>query len=150
MKPSHTLFGSILLAVACSAPAWAGLGGDMASIEADRVSLKGVARVTSGATYSVHEIEVAGGLRVREYLSPRGKVFAVSWRGPGIPDLRQMLGSYYGQFAQAASTPHYNHHHLSIQTPEVVVQSSGHARAFFGRAWAPAMLPQHFSVSQIN
>jgi Protein of unknown function (DUF2844) len=150
MKPTRTLLCSLMIAALPCASALAGLGGDAASVEADRASLKGELRVTSADTYAVHEITTATGMTVHEYLSPQGKVFAVSWRGPGIPDLRQMLGSYYGSFEQAASTPHYNHHHLNIQTPQVVVQSSGHTRAFFGRAWAPSLLPQNFSPNDIN
>jgi hypothetical protein len=68
-----------------------------------------------------------------------------------IPDLRQMLGTYYGQYEQAASAPHLGgHRHLAIEQPGLVVQSSGRMRAFSGRAWAPDLLPQNFSVSDIN
>jgi Protein of unknown function (DUF2844) len=140
-----------LAATACfSAPARAALGGDAASVEADRASLKGELRVTPATGYSVHEIQTSSGLLIHEYLAADGKVFAVSWRGPGIPDLRQMLGSYYGQFEQATSVPSRNHHHLTVQTPQLVVLSSGHTRAFFGRAWAPALLPPNFPVNDIN
>jgi len=149
-KPTRTIVCSLLLAALPIASALAGLGGDAASVEADRASLKGTLRVTPATSFAVHEISTANGMQVHEYLSAGGRVFAVSWRGPGIPDLRQMLASYYAPFAQAASAPHYNHHHLDIETPQVVVQSSGHTRAFFGRAWVPALLPQNFSVDQIH
>jgi uncharacterized protein DUF2844 len=147
-KPLRTALCSVILGVCPFPVAVAGLGGDATSVEADRVSLKGAVRVTPEANFAVHEI-TGNGLVVHEYLSD-GKVFAVSWRGPGIPDLKQMLGSYYGQFAQAASAPHYNHHHLDVATPQVIVQSSGHTRAFFGRAWVPALLPANFAIDQIN
>ena len=148
-KPLRTAVCSVILAAGPFAAAVAGLGGDASSVESDRARLKGAVRVTPQANFAVHEISTENGLQIHEYLSS-GKVFAVSWRGPGIPDLKQMLGSYYGQFAQAASAPHYNRHHLNIETPQVVVQSSGHLRSFFGRAWVPALLPQNFSVDQIN
>jgi hypothetical protein len=151
MSPTRTLLCSLIAACAC-APALAALGGDATSVEADRASLNGTLRVSPADGYVVHEIQASGGMLIHEYLSPAGRVFAVSWHGPGIPDLRQMLGSYYASFtqAQAASSAHYNHHHLSIRTPDLVVESQGHARAFRGVAWAPALLPQNFSVSQIN
>jgi hypothetical protein len=149
-EPIRTALCSLVLAASPFASALAGLGGDASSVEADRASLKGTLRVTSAPTFAVHEITMASGLQVHEYLSPGGKVFAVSWRGPGIPDLRQLLGSYYEEFAQAASAPHYNRHHLSVKTPDVVVQSSGHTRSFFGRAWVPSLLPENFSVDEIN
>jgi Protein of unknown function (DUF2844) len=149
-KPIRTALFSLVLAACPFASTLAGLGGDASSIEADRASLKGTERVTSAPTFVVHQITTAGGLQVHEYLSLGGKVFAVSWRGPGIPDLRQMLGSYYGEFAQVASAPHYDHHHLSVETPDVIVQSGGHTRSFFGLAWVPSLLPKNFSVDQIN
>ena len=64
-------------------------------------------RVTTNAAVTVHEIATTYGTSVREYrLGADGKVFAVSWSGPVIPDLRQVLGSYYAQFAQAARHQH--------------------------------------------
>ncbi len=147
-KSVHIALCSLVLAACPFAAAVAGLGGDATSVEADRVSLKGAVRVTPESNFAVHEI-TGNGLVVHEYLSD-GKVFAVSWRGPGIPDLKQMLGSYYGQFAQASSAPHYNRHHLDVATPQVIVQSSGHTRSFFGRAWVPALLPANFAIDQIN
>jgi Protein of unknown function (DUF2844) len=150
IKPNRTALCSLVLAAFPFASAVAGLGGAASSVEADRASLKGTLRVTSAPTFAVDEITTASGLQIHEYLSPGGTVFAVSWRGPGIPDLRQLLGSYYGAFAQAASAPPYNHHHLSVKTPDVVVQSSGHTRSFFGHAWVPSLLPENFSVDQIN
>ena len=153
LMPRKKLTQTLLcaLAIACtSAPALAALGGDATTVEADRASLKGALRVRTASAYSVHEIQ-ASGLLVREFVSASGKVFALSWQGPGVPDLQQMLGSYYTGFALAATgAPHYDHHHLNIQTPEVVVQSRGHTRSFNGRAWAPALLPQGFSLSDLN
>jgi Protein of unknown function (DUF2844) len=150
MKLPHALFG-IFAACWLTAPALAALGGDATSVENDRASMKGAQRVvTPGVDYDVHEIQTSGGTVVREYVSLQGKVFAVTWRGPGIPDLRQVLGSYFSEFEQASSEPHYNHHHLAVRTPNVVVESSGHMRAFSGRAWAPALLPQNFSLKDLG
>jgi Protein of unknown function (DUF2844) len=150
MKSIRSLICPILVGVCACAPALAALGGDAASVEADRASVKGALRVTEGVDYAVHEINTAAGLQIHEYLAPNGRVFAVSWRGPTRPDLGQLLGGYAQQLAQGAREPHYNHHHLSIQTPEVVVQSSGRTRAFSGRAWAPALMPANFSPNDLN
>jgi len=150
MKLSRWLISWIVLAFGLGAPAFAGLGGDVTSVEADRASLKGTVRMSAKAGVSMHEIQGASGVLVHEYVGPDGQVFAVTWRGPGLPDLRQMLGSYYPQVQQAPSAPHYNHHHWSVRTPLVVVESSTHLRTFLGRAWAPALLPQNFSVDDIN
>jgi hypothetical protein len=149
MKPIPTLLGSMVLA-ALAAPVFAALGGDAASVEADRARLKGTARITAQAGITVHEITTAAGTQVREYLGADGRVFALSWRGPAMPDLPQMLGSYSPQLHQASQAAHYNHHHLSLHAQDVVVESTAHLRSFYGRAWVPALLPQNFSVAAIN
>jgi uncharacterized protein DUF2844 len=149
MKLPRTLLG-LLTALCLSAPALATLGGDASSVEADRAKMKGVARITPTVDYSVHEIQTPAGTVVREYLSAQGKVFAVSWRGPGMPDLASLLGSYSTTLQQAASHPHYNHHRLNIETPEVAMHSGGHLRTLYGRAWVPALLPQNFSLKDID
>ena len=151
MKATRTLLW-LLAAAAPWAPALAGLGGDAASVEADRASINAALHVsTTPSGFTVHELEIPGGdMLIREYAGLDGTVFAVTWHGKGIPDLQKVLGSYYGEFAQAASAPHYNHHHLSIRTANVVVESHGHTRAFFGRAWAPALLPENFSPGDID
>ncbi len=151
MKLARTAVCSIVVAVSVAAPALVALGGDGTSVQADLARMKGALRITSSAGFTVHEITTSYGTVVREYLTPADKVFAVSWHGPVIPDLRQMLGGYYGQYEQAASAPHPGgHRHLAIERPGLVVQSSGRMRVFYGRAWAPDLLPQSFSVSDIN
>jgi len=149
MNLTRTLICSML--VTCvSAPALAALGGDATSVEADRAKMKGTLHATPTVEYTVHEIQTPGGVIVHEYVSSQGKVFAVSWRGPGMPDLLQLLGDYSGQLAQARSQPHYNHHHLNIAAADVMMQQSAHLHSFFGRAWVPALLPQNFSLNEIN
>ena len=68
--------------------AWASLGSDSASVEADRVKMQGTLQSRTSEAFTVHEIQVATGTAVREYVSPAGKVFAVTWNGPFHPDLR--------------------------------------------------------------
>jgi hypothetical protein len=138
-------------ALASAFPAHAALGGDDRSVEADRVSMKGEARVTSINGYEVREITTPAGTRVREYLSAGGQVFALSWQGPVQPDLRSMLGSYYGRYAEAVKAPHAGgHRHLTVELPGLVVQSNGRMRAFYGRAWDPTLLPPNFSADEIS
>ena len=149
MKLCCALVGT-LAAVCVSAPALAALGGDATSVEADRASMKGALRVTTTVDYDIHEIQTPAGGVIHEYVSAQGKVFAVTWRGPGLPDLGQLLGSYSAQLAKAATGPHYNHHHLRIETPEVVMQSDAYLRNRSGRAWVRALLPQSLSLKDIG
>jgi hypothetical protein len=139
-----------VLALLTTHSALAALGSDVSSVQADLAHLKGAERVTESPGYAVHEISTTYGTRVREFTGGDGKVFAVAWNGPVNPDLRQVLGSYYDQFVSAAAAVHGSHRHLAIEQPGLVVQNNGRLRAFNGRAWVPSMLPQNFSIDQIQ
>ena len=139
------------LAQSAAPPALAALGGDAASVQADGLHMKGQLRVsTSPSGYQVHEIQLPSGTVVREYVSADNKVFAVSWRGPSIPDLRQTLGTFFPQYVAASRLPHGGHHHLDISQPGLVAHSSGNMRAYFGFAYVPDLLPPGFTAAEIN
>jgi hypothetical protein len=142
--------GIALLARSVTMPAFATLGEDAASIENDRAQMKGQSRLTSVAGYSVQEIQLPSGTIVREYVSPGGKVFAVSWNGPVIPDLQQTLGTYFEQYKAAAGTSQGGHHHLTVRQPGLVAHAGGHMRAWVGQAYVPGLLPPNFSVDDIK
>jgi len=148
---TSALLASLLFVGLGASPAAASLGGTRATVEADRAALRGERTVSTATGYEVHEIATPGGGQVREYLTLDGRVFAVSWKGPTIPDLRQLLGSYYERFAQAAAAaPHTaRHRQLRVEQPGLVVQSGGRMRNFYGRAWDPQLLPQSFSTDAI-
>jgi hypothetical protein len=151
MKLIPTLGLALGLTLGAAAPALAALGGNADSVLADRDLANGTLQINAAAGYSVHEITTASGTTVREYLTPAGKVFGIAWRGPFMPDLRQFLGAYYAQYEQAAATTqHVGHRHLSVELPSLVVHSNGRMRAFYGRAWAPDLIPQNVSADDIK
>jgi Protein of unknown function (DUF2844) len=139
-----------LLLQSASLPAFAALGADMTSIATDELKMKGMAHISTTQAYSVHEIETPSGTRVREYVSPAGKVFAVSWRGPKMPDLKQTLGAYFAQFTAAPRSGPSDHKHFAIALPDLVLQSSAHGRLYAGRAYVPGLVPQNVSVTDIQ
>lgn len=133
--------------------AWAALGQDVASVEGDRVQMQGSRRVVEERDYTIHEIQAPTGTRVREYAHPDGTVFAVAWDGPFIPNLRQLLGAYFTPFAEAAKAQQARHARrgtLALETPDLVVETGGHMRAFFGRAFIPALLPRAFAAGGLR
>jgi Protein of unknown function (DUF2844) len=132
---------------------WASLGGDAASIQADQLHMQGSRRTTAAESYTVHEIQANSGTVVREYVSPEGKVFAVAWQGPWMPDMRQILGSYFDQYAranQAQSGGRMRRGPVVIDEPGLVVQIGGHPRAFAGKAYVPEMLPSGVRAENIQ
>jgi len=128
----------------------AALGGDAASVEADRLQLRGEVHAIANTGYQVQEIQLPSGTVLREYVGASGKVFAVTWRGPARPDLRQILGSYFAHYQAATATPTMRRRLVTVDEPDLVVRSSGHMRAFTGRAYVPSLLPQNFSPADIR
>jgi hypothetical protein len=141
-----------VLALGISLPAWASLGGNAGTIESDRAQMSAKVQVSQQSAYEMHEIQTPAGTVIDEYLSPQGTVFAVAWRGQFPPPMQQILGSYFQQYTNAlqAQPKVYGHRPLNIQEQGLVVQTGGHMRAHFGRAYVPDLLPQGFSVNQIQ
>ncbi|HXM22160.1 MAG TPA: DUF2844 domain-containing protein [Terriglobales bacterium] len=145
--------GIALLMLALPLPALAALGGDVASVHEDQAHMKGSLNTTEATNYTLHEIKGAAGTVVREYVSPAGEVFGVSWQGPSIPNMQQILGSYFQAFstaAQAQRAARRGRGPLNIQQPGLVVESGGHMRAYSGRAYDPGKLPQGVSANDIR
>lgn len=142
-----------ILGFVSTLPALASLGGDPSSVEADRAHMKAQTNIVETTGYDVHEIQSPAGTVVSEYISPAsGKVFAVSWQGPFLPDMQQVLGRYFQQYSQALQTQErqYGHRPLNIQLPGLVIQTGGHMRAYFGRAYVPSMVPEGVRAEEIR
>jgi hypothetical protein len=123
----------------------------MATAEADAVRLKGMTRLIAAPSHSLHEIEAESGHVIREYAAADGQIFAVSWEGPTIPDLRRLLGEkYFAAFQNAARQPSHRRGPVLIETPELIVQQTGYLRDFRGRAYLPHALPAGFSIDLIR
>jgi hypothetical protein len=134
-------------------PALAALGGDVTTVQADQAKMQGSLRTSSNNAYTLHEIQSSAGVAVKEYVSTSGKVFAVTWQGPFHPDLRQLLGTYFDQFEQAEQAQRAQrsgHGPVLIQQAGLVIQISGHMRAFVGKAYVPQMLPAGIHAEDIR
>jgi hypothetical protein len=143
------LVPSVLLALAF--PAWASLGGNVTSVQNDKVHMKGTLRSTATRQYVKHEIQIPSGQVVREFVSQDGTVFGVAWEGSAQPDLQQVLGSYFDPVKQAvAAQQRHGHGPISVETSGFVFQQGGHARSFHGRAYVPSMVPQGVDVAEIQ
>jgi hypothetical protein len=132
--------------------ALAALGGDLASVQSDVASLKAQVRPGTAASsaYTVQELTTQLGTVVREYANPAsGKVFAVTWRGPQMPNLSQLLGAHVQELEKAASAPHRSHRHVLVNEPDLVISSNGRMRAFYGRAYIPSLTPASVTIGEL-
>ena len=140
--------------LATATPVSAALGGDVASVEADRVHIQGaLTNIVRTDRYTLHEMRSSTGTTIREYVSPDGKVFAVSWKGPFLPDLRQVLGDYFAEYQTEARRVREGRRArgpLAIDTGDLTVVASGHTRSFTGRAIANRLMPAGFDKNTIQ
>jgi hypothetical protein len=128
----------------------ASLGGDAASVQADQMQMNATLRTTGAANYTLFEIQTPFGTVVKEYVSSTGLVFAVVWNGPSLPDLRQLLGSFFAAYVQGANAQGPGIRPRVIEQPRLVVHAGGHMRAFLGRAYVPDLIPIGVSLEEIH
>lgn len=141
---------AVFLIVVCSTiPAWAVLGQSRDSVRSDAQTLKGTLTTTEMVGYSVHQIHRNDGVVLKEFVSPGDKVFGISWQGPTMPNLSQLLGPYFPAFQQA-NQPTHGRGPLSIHAGALVVETGGHLRAFRVRAYVISLLPDGISEDVVQ
>jgi hypothetical protein len=140
-----------LALAAIPATALATLGQDEPSAANDGAQLRAKHAVRPAAGYTITELRLPSGTTVREFISPDGKVFAVAWQGPSLPDLRQILGDdNFQRYTNRELSPRVSRSHRSLRQPDLVIHSSGRVRAFRGMAYVPALLPAGVTESDIR
>jgi hypothetical protein len=154
---------------ACAAmPAFAVLGGQPMSAPQGASAAKATVRAavpasgasstsstasTSSSTYTVNSTLLGSGTTVNEYMGSDGTVFGIAWKGPRMPNLAALLGSYFPQFQQSVNAQRAargGRGPVSVQDSGLVVDSGGHMGAFVGRAYLPQSLPAGVSASDIQ
>jgi hypothetical protein len=146
-----TMSGVLLILTLGAAPARAVLGEYESSVSLDQQSMRAEVRVTTAQGYKFHQITAPNGAMVREYVSPEGKVFGIAWQSPFIPNLQQLLGSYFTQVQQAAqSQTRRRGGPFVVRTSDFVFASGGHMRSFHGSAYVPSLLPKNVSAEVVR
>ena len=141
-----------LAVAALPAVSQAGLGQHTASVETDRVRMSARMATTTATTHTVSSLTLANGAVVKEFANKAGVVFAVAWRGPGRPDLRQLLGAGFstmqadnvGLGGRRMRAP------LAVHRTALVVHTGGHPGAFWGLAYLPQQLPTGFAAADLG
>ena len=131
-------------------PGWAALGGPVDTVAVDQARLHAKRAITQMRTYNIHLISSNDGTLIKEYVTPAGKVFGVSWSGPTIPDLTQLLGTYSAEFQTTVRAQAGRRKAGVVHNPDLVVESTGHMRAFYGRAYVNSMLPSGVTAEMVQ
>ena len=142
--------GVVVIGALWTGVASATLGQPESAIAAETQLNRASIKQSQLGAYRVHEMQLPSGTVIREYAGLDGKVFAVAWNGPFMPNLRQTLGSYFDEFSAQAVAAHGTRKHLVVQQPDLVVESGGHMRAHHGRAYLPQAIPSGVSIGDIQ
>jgi hypothetical protein len=126
------------------------LGEPESSVAAEPQLSQASVKAADFGAYRMHLSQLPSGTVVREYAAPNGEVFAVTWRGPFVPNLKQLLGRYFDEYASAANTHRSDHHHIDVRQADLVVQAGGHMRAIAGRAYLPQAVPSGVSLGDLE
>lgn len=153
----------VVAALSLSSGAHAELGGPLASVESDRGRMNAQLASVSMGGYARHALTRANGGTVHEMTNADGQVFAVTWSGPGKPDLRALLGSHFAIF-QAASggtgssgtaggvgrAMHSLRRPPQVNEADLQIQAEGHMGWFRGMALIPSLAPTGFVASDLS
>jgi len=155
-KCNLSIRGKLWLTALCllipSLQSWGVLGEDAALVAADGARINASSRLIQRESYTIHELRSPSGITVREYANASGRVFAVAWKGPFLPDMKQLLGTHFEEFQKAAQAQNRRGGHgpLVIQQPGLIVELGGHMRSFVGRAYLPDEMPAEVRSGEIR
>jgi hypothetical protein len=134
-------------------PAQAVLGEPVSSVHSDQMRMQGVRRTSVALRYEVHEIRMADGAFVRQFASPAGQVFALTWRSPLKLQLQPLLGQYFANYQQAiqqASTGRGFSRQSHVQASDLVVTESAAMGLFSGQAYVQSLVPGGVDVRALR
>jgi hypothetical protein len=150
LRQSFSLPALAVLVLPCAVDAE--LGGAMTGVQVDRAHLDARLTSTPRGTHTRHDMTLPNGGLVREFTNANGRVYALTWSGPGKPDLRSLLGGYFDRL-QAGNTrinPRARRQPMQLVRSDVVIQTGGHMGYFWGVAYIPALAPVDFAVTDLQ
>ena len=150
LKPEglrRKMLAATSISLLCAGEALAALAGDLASVGRDASAFDASTSQTAKGAATVYTQSLSNGLLVRQYVDARGLVFAVAWEGPVLPDFERLLGTAFQIYAVAVRQQKRG---VTIQNPDLVIESGGMMRSFAGRAFLPAKLPPNLTVQDIR
>ncbi len=136
--------------------AYAALGDTLASVAQDGTPVTVLHRlrsvvVTPASGVVSQTVLTPSGIEVQEF-SANGTVFALRWAGATVPDLSQLLGTYFPTYRAAlvARNPAFRHAPVMVNNTGLIAHSGGHMRAYFGSAYAPTLVPAGLDLSTLG
>jgi len=132
--------------------AWAVLGQAPTTYPSNTSSVFAAPTPAATNLYTMTAVTLDSGLVIKEFASPDGSVFAVSWRGPVLPDLSTLLGTYFPVFMLAneeARATGRRGSPVSVARDGLVVQAGGRHPHFFGYAYVTHLTPSGINIKDV-
>ena len=126
--------------------------GTLASPQVPGARMLAVTPTALSPLYALHTVQLENGTQILEYATPAGIVFAVSWRGPVLPDLNALLGNYFNTFNRETEQARMKGRRgapVNIELEGLVIRSNGRMRNFFGHAYAPDLIPAGVRIKDV-
>ncbi len=145
---------AILVVASSIAMSWAHaeLGGGLSRVLADQTIFRAQRTSLGHGNHMHHELTLPNSGTVKEFTNSSGQIFAVTWSGPGKPDLRQLLGGYFPalQAANAEAFGHNLRRPAHVNRSDLMIQTGGHMGYFWGVAYVPSLAPAGFSTTDLQ
>lgn len=155
-KLKMAMLAAILPGLACAT-----LGNTPATINKDLQALNGNSTIANAqiknanqatlahnTQYDIYTFTTTQGITIKQYVA-NDQVFAVTWHGPRIPNLRQLYGTYFNSYSQA-KTPNTGMSNRSVDTLDLNATTYGISGAFVGRAVLKAQLPEGITIENLK
>ncbi|MSQ57116.1 MAG: DUF2844 domain-containing protein [Limnohabitans sp.] len=101
-------------------------------------------------SYLINSYQTPEKTIIREYINASNRVFAVAWNSSGPAPLQLILGNYFDRYVAATSTPLAGRAPLRLQDTDLVIQTGGQMRSYFGYAYLPLLLPVGFTAEALQ
>jgi len=118
----------------------------------DRLTRLNNQSITSnnGQSYLINSYQTPEKTIIREYINTSNRVFAVALNFSGPAPLQLILGNYFDRYVAATSMPLTGRAPLRLQDADLVIQTGGQMRSYFGYAYLPLQRPAGFTVEALQ
>ena len=97
--------------------------------------------------FTIYTQAISPGLVLKEYLTTNANVFAITWKGPSLPNFQVVLGAYYSNYLTALQN---NPRAIFFQDDNIVIESGGVMGGYVGRAYLPKQFPAGMTPANLQ